>query len=128
MSDRVRDQYGLYSYQFQVLHPTMLFFDVTAFATRAMPAGSMVAPAPIVQISDRRSLDAIRVKQDPNTGADVEEHVKLLLLNYCFGNPKSSLLFFPYVSSALVQYVPHAVALCLFHLLTSFIVANSELY
>ena len=63
-----------------------------------MPAGSIVAPAPIVQISDRRSLDAIRVKQDPNTGADVEEHVNLLLLNYCFGHRNSSLLFFPYVS------------------------------
>ena len=97
-------------------------FDGIAFATRAMPAGSIVAPAPIVQISDRRSLDAIRVKQDPNTGADVEEHINLLLLNYCFGHRNSSLLFFPYVSSALVQYVPHAVVFMFYssaHLLSS---------
>jgi len=81
-----------------------LLIDATAFATRSIPKGSVVAPAPVVQILDRKSLDIIRVKQDPDTGGvDVKEEVKLLLLNYCFGHINSSLLFFPYVSS--IMYI-----------------------
>jgi len=54
-----------------------------AFATRPIKKGTVVAPLPI-EIIGRSSLKM----QDQGTHQ--------LLLNYCFGNSKSSLLLFPY--------------------------------
>ena len=67
-----------------------------AFATRSMPKGEIVAPAPVVQITDRRGLAMFKVKSDP-LGGDVVEGSDQLLLNYCYGHPNSSILLFPIV-------------------------------
>jgi hypothetical protein len=58
---------------------------------RAMEAGDVVAPVPVLPVTDRRALDLVRERQD---GTRVE--TKQLMLNYCFGHPKSSLLLYPY--------------------------------
>ncbi|GFH56916.1 hypothetical protein CTEN210_13392 [Chaetoceros tenuissimus] len=74
-----------------------------AFASRPMKKGEVVAPAPVVQILDKRSLDVIRIKQ--GQAKEEEQVLKLQLLNYCFGHRDSSLLFFPY--SPMVNYINH---------------------
>jgi SET domain len=53
-----------------------------AFATRSLSRGAVIAPLPLLSI-DRRSLD-------------LPGNRKQLLLNYCFGHPKSSVLLFAY--------------------------------
>ena len=62
-----------------------------AFARRFLPKDSIVAPVPVVQITKKDALRTVRVKADDS----VEEGWQLLL-NYCFGHPQSSVLFFPY--------------------------------
>ncbi len=75
-----------------------------AFATRSMSKGSVVAPAPIVQILDRKALQFTKVKTDPY-GREQLETVDQLLLNYCYGSKHSSLLFLPYVSISVVTSI-----------------------
>jgi hypothetical protein len=78
-----------------------------AFARRAIPEGSVVAPAPLIQVPDRGVLtiyDKKRAipKESNNKEAYefVADHDKpihhQLLLNYCFGHNESSLLLCPY--------------------------------
>ena len=55
-----------------------------ALASRFLPKGTVVAPAPLIPIFGRIGLDL---------GKDRPQQ---LLLNYCFGHPNSSLLLFPY--------------------------------
>jgi len=62
-----------------------------AFAARALPAGSIVAPVPVLAITDRRALDIVREKEDGTTVP-----LKQLLLNYCLGHKDSSVLLYPY--------------------------------
>lgn len=57
-----------------------------AFATRLMAQGSGIAPLPVLPVS-RESLEMQGVKGDSR---------HQLLLNYCIGHAKSSLLLFPY--------------------------------
>ena len=68
-----------------------------AFANRFIPAGGLVAPAPLIHLPDRRILtmydsisnnDLLRDESKP-------EHQQLLL-NYCFGHHDSSVLLCPY--------------------------------
>lgn len=63
-----------------------------AFATRTLPLDTIIAPLPIIAI-DRKSLwmESTRSQQ--------------LILNYCFGHPKSSMLLYPY--SMVSNYVNH---------------------
>lgn len=65
-----------------------------------------MAPAPVVQIMHRKSLEMIRIKQDPRTGMEVSETLQSILLNYCFGHKNSSLLLFPY--APIVNYINHS--------------------
>ena len=72
-----------------------------AFATRHIRKGDIVAPAPVVQITDRRSLELLKVK---TFGSDDEKEESVertfqLLLNYCYGHQNSSVLLLPFVSS-----------------------------
>jgi hypothetical protein len=71
-----------------------------AFATKNLEAMSIIAPAPLVPIE--RHLLHIVLNSD---GSEKEVQTNQLLLNYCFGHPQSSLLFFPYSST--VQYINH---------------------
>lgn len=83
-----------------------------AFARRAIAKGTIVAPAPLIQIPDRSVFTIYDKKRTPsnsnsnNDGDDeamyelVADHDKpihhQLLLNYCFGHEESSLLLCPY--------------------------------
>ena len=71
-----------------------------AFATRFLPKDTIIAPAPLIPLS-QTSLRFIR--QSSNHGV---QYGKQLLLNYCFGHSKSSLLLFPY--SPIVNYINHS--------------------
>ena len=83
-----------------------------AFARRKIPQGTIVAPAPLIQIPDReiftiydKKSEKINEEGDGNDNYDydyelVADHDKpvhhQLLLNYCFGHVESSLLLCPY--------------------------------
>jgi hypothetical protein len=61
-----------------------------AFAARFLPEGSVVAPVPLIHLPDRSILDMTqRTAHDKIVG-------KQLLLNYCMGHSKSSVLLCPY--------------------------------
>jgi hypothetical protein len=68
-----------------------------AFATRSIAKGQIVAPAPVVQITERRILELLRVKTN-SMNQDLVERTEQLLLNYCFGHRHSSILLLPIVS------------------------------
>lgn len=68
-----------------------------AFATRFLPKDAVIAPAPLVQITDRNALRTVRVKAAARKDKpDIVEKGWQLLLNYVYGHPKSSMLFLPY--------------------------------
>ena len=69
-----------------------------AFATKSIVRGEIVAPAPVIQITNRQSMEMFRVKSDPING-DILERSEQLLLNYCFGHINSSILLYPIVST-----------------------------
>lgn len=74
-----------------------------AFATRAIKEGELISPAPLLLIPNTKFLNMYTL-QFKGTGMDKyvettennEVATKQLLLNYCFGHPESSLLFYPY--------------------------------
>jgi hypothetical protein len=66
-----------------------------AFASRFIPKGSVVAPAPLVQIK----RDDISNRGRGRFSENMPNHPQLLL-NYCFGHNDSSLLLIPYSSAA----------------------------
>jgi hypothetical protein len=68
------------------IQPSVLTVSDTgrgAFSTRFLPAGTVVAPLPLIPLH----RDALRMKKEKQTQ---------LLLNYCYGHPQSSLLLLPY--------------------------------
>jgi hypothetical protein len=64
------------------------------FAARFIDQGAVVAPVPVLPLL-RQSLQITRHKKEPKQ-SDGVVHLQQLLLNYCYGHPDSSLLFFPY--------------------------------
>lgn len=73
----------------------------SAVATRRLATGSVIAPLPVLVI-DRQSLNL------PLLPGQQQEDViprKQLLLNYCYGHEKSSVLLFPY--SPVVNLINH---------------------
>ncbi|KAK1747381.1 hypothetical protein QTG54_001344 [Skeletonema marinoi] len=79
-----------------------------AFATRFIPKGGLVAPAPLVHIADKSKANMYATKKSPNGNITRDEEKvvhKQIILNYCFGHPNSTLLLFPYSSN--VVYINH---------------------
>ena len=82
-----------------------------AFATRFIPKGGLVAPAPLVHIVDKNTVNLYNERlstggvQSKLVRDESEVIGKQLILNYCFGHPKSTVLLFPYSSS--VAYINH---------------------
>jgi hypothetical protein len=75
-----------------------------AFATRTIEDGDLISPAPLLMISDSKYMDMYPLhfenhgkeqcpERKENNGEPITQQ---LLVNYCFGHPKSSLLFYPY--------------------------------
>ena len=79
-----------------------------AFATRFIPKGGLVSPAPVVHIADKSKVNMYAEKRGPNGNIirDSDNMVhKQIILNYCFSHPNSTLLLFPYSSN--VVYINH---------------------
>ena len=78
-----------------------------AFASRFIPKGSLVAPAPVIHLS-REDMKLIWEEgydiRRPSAKRQLWQGDQLLL-NYCYGNPMTSLLFFPY--SPAVNLINH---------------------
>ncbi|MGK3740744.1 MAG: hypothetical protein ACI90V_007594 [Bacillariaceae sp.] len=88
-----------------------------AFATRDIKEGNLVVPVPLVHISDETILDmhqveSIDYKNNPDEEPESmfvresDERIGIqLLMNYCFGHPESSMIFFPV--GAVASYINH---------------------
>ncbi|KAI2513613.1 hypothetical protein MHU86_753 [Fragilaria crotonensis] len=74
-----------------------------AFATRLLPKGSLVAPAPLIHM--HREHLAVLIT-DHNDWTSILWRGHQLILNYCYGHPSSSLVFFPY--SPGVNFINHS--------------------
>lgn len=73
-----------------------------AFATRFIAKGSLVAPAPLVHIPERKVFTMygekeIMVNGNPELARDIDKPIhQQLALNYCFGHRDTTLLLCPY--------------------------------
>ncbi|KAL7533531.1 hypothetical protein ACHAXR_008233, partial [Thalassiosira sp. AJA248-18] len=79
-----------------------------AFATRFIPKGGLVAPAPLVHITHKSAVNMHNetIGHRGNIVRDENAIVKKqIIVNYMFGHPNSSLLLFPYSSN--VPYINH---------------------
>lgn len=80
-----------------------------AFATRFIPAGGLVAPAPLIHIPNKTVLAVYDVLPSVNEyiGRNVSAPIhQQLMMNYCFGHPDSDVLLSPY--GALVSLINHS--------------------
>lgn len=79
-----------------------------AFATRPLPAGTVIAPAPLVHVVDKKALNMYAPNVDENFLYTMSDEVinKQLLINYCFGHPESTKLLCPIGSGA--AFVNHS--------------------
>ena len=66
-----------------------------AFATKFIPRGSIVSPLPLVVIPNNEALQVHVAKKKKTSKNKMTINNQQLILNYCFGHPNSSLLFFP---------------------------------
>mmetsp|Transcript_19939 Transcript_19939/g.30804 ORF Transcript_19939/g.30804 Transcript_19939/m.30804 type:complete len:346 (+) Transcript_19939:296-1333(+) len=77
-----------------------------AFSRRFLPKGAIVAPAPIIHITDRSVFDMYPVEEDENGKPVVNDRsvpqTQQLLLNYCMGHPESTMVLCPYGSNNLL--------------------------
>ena len=79
-----------------------------AFSTRFIPKGGLVAPAPLVHIADKSTVNMYGEMIGPNGNIvrnESEVLGKQIILNYMFGHPNSTVLLFPYSSN--VAYINH---------------------
>jgi hypothetical protein len=78
-----------------------------AFAARFLPKGSLITPAPLIQIPDRKSILMYELV-DNGEGTLVRKNDtpigSQLLLNYCFGHSDSRLLLFPLTNVILINH------------------------
>jgi hypothetical protein len=80
-----------------------------AFSTRFLPNGTIVAPLPMIHITNDRYFNMYALTTDDKGRKVIElpKRVvgKQLLLNYCYGHPNSTMLLCPYGSD--VNLVNH---------------------
>lgn len=84
-----------------------------AFAKRKIHAGRLVSPAPLVHIPDKTILDMHEITFSVNDDGNKVYHRandivigQQLLLNYCYGHPESSMLFFP--AGSMTSFINHS--------------------
>ena len=85
-----------------------------ALATRALPAGSIIAPLPLVQIVKGEILNMYPLESHMDDDKeeyfirkqDAEPNGSQLLFNYCLGHPESKMLFFP--AGASTSFINHS--------------------
>jgi hypothetical protein len=70
-----------------------------AFATRTIPKDGLVAPVPVTHIVDKSVLDMHELEVSEEDGEQVrasdEVITQQLMINYCYGHPRSTMVFFP---------------------------------
>lgn len=77
-----------------------------AFATRFIPKGGLVAPAPVIHFADKSTVNIYNGTKSKGKFVRTNEIIsKQMILNYMFGHPNSSVLLFPY--SHHVAYINH---------------------
>lgn len=76
-----------------------------AFANRPIANGTLIAPAPLAVFVNKDALRTSRIVTDPLTHEKRKVRGQQLMLNYCFGHPNSSMLFYPY--SSIVNFINH---------------------
>jgi hypothetical protein len=79
-----------------------------AFATRFIPKGGLVAPAPLVHFADKSALNMYNEtvnKKNKIVKNSKELLTTQLIRNYMFGHPNSSVVLLPYSSN--VAYINH---------------------
>jgi len=98
----------------QVRQSTLRFAGRGAFATRDVPSGGLISPAPLLLIDKKQWLQMYSIKfKNGRNGrryalrnmSDNKANHQQLLLNYCFGHPESSLLLFSY--GAGINFINH---------------------
>lgn len=81
-----------------------------AFATRAIKKGSVVTPAPLLHIPNGEvmNMHPLYYTEHGDWARESDEVVgRQLLVNYCYGHPSSSMLFYPVGSGAgLINHPP----------------------
>lgn len=79
-----------------------------AFARRDISEGTTIAPVPLIQMPDETVMDMHEIITEGDHLYRKDEKVidQHLLLNYCFGHPESTMIFFP--TGALVPFVNHS--------------------
>lgn len=75
------------------------------FASRNLPAGTIVSHLPLLHITDRGRLSMYSLRNDEPDSNSMQLSGYQLLLNYCFGHGESTLLLCPYGTMA--DYVNH---------------------
>ena len=86
---------------------TILHAGRGAFATRFIPKGGLVAPAPVIHFADKTALNMYNETRTIK-GKIIKKNEQLttqLIHNYMFGHPNSSVVLFPYSSN--VAYINH---------------------
>ena len=81
-----------------------------AFATRKIPAGGLVAPVPLVHIPDATIFDMheVTMAEDGEFVRESDEPIhQQLLVNYLYGHPDSSMVFYP--TGAVASFINHNV-------------------
>lgn len=76
-----------------------------AFANRFMPKGSIVSPAPLLNVVDRSKLNIVH--RGNNNSPESEDEGLLsqqLLINYCFSRVDSSLVLCPQTNAILINH------------------------
>ena len=92
-------------------HRLSMILTSHSLATRLIPKGDVVASAPLVHIPFKDSISLLGEQPDILTSEGFtirnsnDIRGKQLLLNYCFGHPKSTLLLCPYGSGT--TYINH---------------------
>jgi hypothetical protein len=81
-----------------------------AFATRFIPRGGLVAPAPVVHVADGAAANMYLETIGRRSGTVVRDEVtgvvkRQIIVNYMFGHGNSTVLLFPYSSN--VAYINH---------------------
>ena len=79
-----------------------------AFAARNLPKGSLITPAPLIQIPDRNSILTYELVDSGDGKTLVRKNDtpigSQLLLNYCFGHNDSRLLLCPQTNVILINH------------------------
>lgn len=77
-----------------------------AYASRFIPKGGLVAPGPVLHIPNQTALDMYELDLLTGSRDITKPFSKQLILNYCFGHRKSTLLLCPYTSPS--AYINHS--------------------